>query len=39
VELHQILVDGNGKVIKRFESGVEPDSAELASAVEKALAK
>jgi glutathione peroxidase len=32
-------VDGNGKVIARFESEVEPDSAELAGAVEKALPK
>ena len=35
----KFLVDGNGKVISRFESGVEPDSAELVGAVEKALAK
>src|SRR5216683_1376573 len=35
----KFLVDGNGKVIGRFESGVEPDSAEILSAVEKALQK
>ena len=35
----KFLVDGNGKVISRFESGVEPDSSELAGAVEKALRK
>jgi glutathione peroxidase len=34
----KFLVDGNGKVIGRFESKVEPDSAELVQAVEKALA-
>ena len=33
----KFLVDGNGKVIARFESEVEPDSTELAGAVEKAL--
>jgi glutathione peroxidase len=33
----KFLVDGNGKVVSRFESGVEPDSTELAGAVEKAL--
>jgi len=35
----KFLVDGDGKVIVRFESEVEPDSAELAGAVEKALHK
>ena len=35
----KFLVDGNGKVISRFESGVEPDSPELLGAVEKALQK
>src|SRR2546426_997906 len=35
----KFLVDGNGKVITRFESGVEPDSSELVAAVEKALQK
>jgi glutathione peroxidase len=35
----KFLVDANGKVIGRFESAVEPDSAELTGAVEKALRK
>jgi glutathione peroxidase len=35
----KFLVDPNGKVIARFESGVEPDAAELVGAVEKALPK
>jgi len=35
----KFLVDENGKVISRFESGVEPDSTELVGAVEKALRK
>lgn len=35
----KFLVDGNGKVIGRFESNVAPDSPELTSAVEKALHK
>jgi glutathione peroxidase len=35
----KFLVDENGKVISRFESGVEPDSSELVGAVEKALRK
>jgi glutathione peroxidase len=35
----KFLVDGNGRVIARFESGVEPDSPELVGAVEKALHK
>jgi glutathione peroxidase len=35
----KFLVDKNGKVINRFESKVTPDSAELQSAVEKALAQ
>src|SRR4030095_13150606 len=33
----KILVDGNGKVISRFESKVEPDAPELVGAIEKAL--
>src|SRR6185295_9231278 len=35
----KILVDGNGKIISRFESKVEPDSPELVGAIEKALHK
>ena len=35
----KILVDGNGKVIRRFEPDVEPESAELVGTVEKALKK
>jgi glutathione peroxidase len=35
----KFLVDGNGKVIARFESEVEPDSAELLGGIEKALPK
>jgi len=35
----KILVDQNGKIISRFESKVEPDSAELVGAIEKALHK
>ena len=35
----KILVDKDGKVLQRFESKVTPDSPELVSAVEKALAK
>jgi glutathione peroxidase len=35
----KFLVDENGKVVSRFESGVEPDSSELVGAVEKALKK
>jgi len=35
----KILVDGNGKVISRFESKVEPDAPELVGAIEKALKK
>ena len=35
----KFLVDGNGKVIARFEPKVAPDSPELAGAVEKALHK
>lgn len=33
----KFLVGPDGKVIQRFESGVTPESAELVSAVEKAL--
>ena len=33
----KFLVGADGKVIQRFESGVTPESAELVSAVEKAL--
>ena len=35
----KFLVDSQGKVIGRFESDVEPESSQLTSAVEKALAK
>jgi glutathione peroxidase len=35
----KILVDGNGKLIQRFESDVEPESKELVGAVERALKK
>ncbi len=35
----KILVDGNGKVIGRFEPKVTPESPELVGAVEKALHK
>ena len=35
----KILVDGNGKIISRFESKVEPDAPELVGAIEKALHK
>jgi glutathione peroxidase len=35
----KFLVDGDGKVIGRFEPGVAPESAELTSAIEKALKK
>jgi glutathione peroxidase len=35
----KFLVDGNGNVIKKFESGVGPESPELVSEVEKALKK
>lgn len=35
----KFLVDKNGKVLSRFESKVTPDSPELTSAVEKALAQ
>jgi glutathione peroxidase len=34
----KILVDKNGKILSRFESKVTPDSPEVTSAVEKALA-
>ena len=33
----KILVDGNGQPLQRFESNVAPESAQLTSAVEKAL--
>ncbi|MBL8220872.1 MAG: glutathione peroxidase [Bryobacterales bacterium] len=33
----KFLVDGNGNVVKRFESGVAPESPELVGAIEKAL--
>ena len=33
----KFLVDKNGKVIARFESGVTPESAEMTGAIEKAL--
>jgi glutathione peroxidase len=35
----KFLVDRNGKVIGRFESKVAPESAELTSAIDKALAE
>lgn len=35
----KILIDGNGKVIGRFEPKVTPESPELVGAVEKALHK
>jgi glutathione peroxidase len=35
----KFLVDGDGKVIARFESRVTPDSSELVGAVERALRK
>lgn len=35
----KFLVDKDGKVIERFEPGVEPDSAEVTAAIEKALGK
>ena len=35
----KFLVDGDGKVIARFESKIAPDSTELVGAVEKALHK
>jgi glutathione peroxidase len=35
----KFLVDRDGKVLRRFESGVEPDSPELINAVETALKK
>jgi glutathione peroxidase len=33
----KFLVDQNGQVIKKFDSGVDPESAELTGAIEKAL--
>jgi glutathione peroxidase len=35
----KFLVDRDGKVLRRFESGVEPESPELINAVESALKK
>jgi glutathione peroxidase len=35
----KFLVDKNGKIVSRFESKVTPESPELTSAVEKALAQ
>jgi glutathione peroxidase len=35
---HKYLIDKNGKVIGAYASGVEPESAELRRAIEKALA-
>ncbi len=35
----KFLVDGDGKVLQRFESNVEPESPEVIKAVEAALAK
>lgn len=34
----KFLVDGNGKVVARFDSAVEPDSPQVSSAIEKELA-
>jgi len=34
----KFLVDGNGKVVARFDSAVTPDSSEVSAAIEKALA-
>jgi glutathione peroxidase len=34
---HKYLIDRNGKVVASFASKVEPDSAGLVSAIEKAL--
>ena len=34
----KFLIGRDGKVLKRFESGVKPDSAEMAQAIESALA-
>ena len=34
----KFLVGRNGKIVKRFDSGVEPDSAEMTKAIEAALA-
>ena len=33
----KFLVDRNGKILARFESGVEPESAEITKAIEQAL--
>jgi glutathione peroxidase len=33
----KFLVDKNGNVLARFKSGVEPESAELKTAIEQAL--
>lgn len=33
----KFLVDGNGKVVARFDSAVTPDSSEVSAAIEKAL--
>jgi glutathione peroxidase len=35
---NKFLISGDGKLIQRFESGVEPESGELTTAIEKALA-
>lgn len=35
---NKFLVDGNGKIIARFDSKVTPESKEVTSAIEKALA-
>jgi glutathione peroxidase len=34
----KFLVDGNGRVVARFDSAVEPDSPQVSAAIEKALA-
>jgi len=34
---NKFLVDKNGKVVAKYDSGVAPESAELTAAIEKAL--
>ena len=34
----KFLVDGNGKVVARFDSAVEPDSPQVSAVIEKTLA-
>ena len=38
MEFTKYLVDRNGKVLARFDAPVEPESKELTSAIERALA-